>query len=71
MKIKLQLPTEMTLITPPIGINVYIISGMAKDIPMYTVFRGVVPFIGAMVVYTVLVIAFPEIALFLPGTMIK
>jgi C4-dicarboxylate transporter DctM subunit len=62
---------EMALITPPIGINVFIISGMAKEIPMYTIFRGVVPFIGAMVVCTALVIAFPQIALFLPGTMIK
>jgi C4-dicarboxylate transporter DctM subunit len=62
---------EMALVTPPIGINVFIISGMAKDIPMYTIFRGVLPFIGAMVVCTALIIAFPQIALFLPGTMIK
>jgi len=62
---------EMALITPPIGINVFIISGMAKDIPMYTIFRGVLPFLVAMAVCTALVIAFPQIALFLPGTMIK
>jgi tripartite ATP-independent transporter DctM subunit len=62
---------EMALVTPPIGINVFIISGMAKDIPMYTIFRGVLPFIGAMAVCTGLIIAFPQIALFLPGTMIK
>jgi C4-dicarboxylate transporter DctM subunit len=62
---------EMALITPPIGINVFIISGMAKDIPMYTIFKGVLPFLVAMVVCTALVIAFPNIALFLPGTMIK
>lgn len=62
---------EMALVTPPIGINVFIISGMAKDIPMYTIFRGVLPFLVAMVVCTALVIAFPQIALFLPGTMVK
>jgi len=62
---------EMALVTPPIGINVFIISGMAKDIPMYTIFRGVLPFIGAMAVCTGLIIAFPQIALFLPGTMMK
>jgi C4-dicarboxylate transporter DctM subunit len=62
---------EMALVTPPIGINVFIISGMAKGIPMYTIFRGVLPFIGAMAVCTGLIIAFPQIALFLPGTMIK
>jgi C4-dicarboxylate transporter DctM subunit len=62
---------EMALITPPIGINVFIISGMAKDIPMYTIFRGVLPFLGAMVACTALVIIFPHIALFLPGTMMR
>jgi C4-dicarboxylate transporter DctM subunit len=62
---------EMALITPPIGINVFIISGMAKDIPMYTIFRGVIPFLAAMVVCTAMVIAFPQVALFLPNTMIK
>ena len=61
---------EMAIVTPPIGINVFIIGRMAKNIPMYTVFWGVLPFIGAMVVCTALIIAFPRVALFLPGTMI-
>lgn len=65
------LNVEMALITPPIGINVFIISGIARDIPMYTIFKGVLPFLGAMAVCTALVIAFPQIALFLPSTMIK
>lgn len=62
---------EMAEITPPIGLNVFILSGMARHIPMYTVFRGIVPFLLAMIVGLALIIAFPQIALFLPGTMMK
>jgi len=60
---------EMSLITPPVGMNVFIISGIARDVPMYTIFRGVLPFFVAMLVCIVLLIIFPEISLFLPGTM--
>jgi tripartite ATP-independent transporter DctM subunit len=62
---------EMSLITPPVGINVFIISGVAKDVPMYTIFRGVFPFWVAMLACIVLLVIFPEIALFLPGTMAR
>jgi TRAP-type C4-dicarboxylate transport system permease large subunit len=60
---------EMSLITPPVGINVFIISGIAKDVPMYTIFRGIFPFWVAMLVCIILLVLFPQIALFLPGTM--
>ena len=63
--------SEMGLITPPIGMNVFVVGGMAKDVPMYTIFKGVLPFVGAMAICTALIIIFPEIALFLPSTMIK
>jgi len=36
---------EMSLITPPVGVNVFVISGIAKDVPMYTIFRSTV-FLG-------------------------
>jgi C4-dicarboxylate transporter DctM subunit len=62
--------TEMALITPPIGMNVFVISGMAKDVPMYTVFRGIIIFVVAMAICEALVIIFPQIALFLPNSMI-
>jgi C4-dicarboxylate transporter DctM subunit len=62
---------EMALITPPIGMNVFVISGIAKDVPMYKIFRGIVPFLIALVVCEILVIAFPQLALFLPNSMIK
>lgn len=62
---------EMSLITPPVGVNVFVLSGVAKDIPMYTIFRGILPFWGAMVVCVILLVIFPQIALFLSQTMIQ
>jgi tripartite ATP-independent transporter DctM subunit len=60
---------EMGVITPPVGINVYIIKGVALDVPLETIFRGIFPFLAALVVCTILLIAFPQIALFLPSFM--
>ena len=60
---------EMGLITPPVGINVFIISGIAKDVPMATIFRGIVPFFIAILICVVLLFLFPQLALFLPATM--
>jgi C4-dicarboxylate transporter, DctM subunit len=65
------LTMEMSLITPPVGVNVFVLSGVAKDIPMYTIFRGILPFWVAMLVCIVLLTVFPEIVLFLPDTMMK
>ncbi len=62
---------EMSLITPPVGVNVFIISGIAKDVPMYTIFRGIIPFFIAMLICIILLVIFPEIALFLPSKMVK
>ena len=58
---------EMGLITPPVGLNVFGIAGVAKDIPMSTIFRGIIPFVGAMIVCLLILILFPQIALFLPN----
>jgi TRAP-type C4-dicarboxylate transport system permease large subunit len=60
---------EMGLITPPVGMNVFVIAGMARDVPMYTIFKGIWPFVFAMVICIVLLIIFPQIALFLPKHM--
>jgi C4-dicarboxylate transporter DctM subunit len=60
---------EMGVITPPVGINVYIIKGVAVDVPLETIFRGIFPFLAALVICTILLIAFPQIALFLPSFM--
>jgi tripartite ATP-independent transporter DctM subunit len=60
---------EMALITPPVGVNVFVIKGVSKDVPMYTIFRGIWPFWVAMLVSLIILTIFPEIALFLPNTM--
>ena len=60
---------ELGLITPPIGMNVFVIKGIARDVPLYTIFRGVTPFIVAQIILILVLIAFPEIALWLPSTM--
>ncbi len=61
--------SEMGMITPPVGVNVYVVCGMAKDIPMHTIFRGIWPFVGSMAVCIAILTAFPQISLFLPNTM--
>lgn len=63
------LTMEMSLITPPVGVNVFVLSGVAEDIPMQRIFWGVLPFWAAMLVCIILLLIFPQIALFLPGTM--
>ena len=63
------LVTQIGVISPPLGTNVYIISGVAKDVPLGTIFRGVIPFLIAMIVCTAIIVAFPQVALFLPSLM--
>jgi C4-dicarboxylate transporter DctM subunit len=65
------LTMEMSLITPPVGVNVFVLSGVAKDVPMYTIFRGILPFWLAMIGCIVLLTVFPEIVLFLPNSMMQ
>jgi C4-dicarboxylate transporter DctM subunit len=60
------LVAQMGVITPPVGINVYVVSGIAKDVPLTVVFKGVMPFLIALVVGTAILIAFPAIVTFLP-----
>jgi len=60
---------EMGLITPPVGLNVYIVKGVAKDIPLSTIFRGIIPFLIADICHVALLIAVPQLTLFLPSLM--
>ena len=57
---------ELGLITPPVGLNVFIISSLARDTPMATVFRGVMPFLGAEIVRVGLILMIPALALIVP-----
>jgi tripartite ATP-independent transporter DctM subunit len=58
---------ETGLITPPVGMNVFVIKGVAEDVPIGAIFRGVAPFIVALFAAVALVIIFPRIALWFPG----
>ncbi len=60
---------EMGQITPPVGLNVYVIAGIARDVPIYTIFRGIWPFVGAMYLCLFILMTFPQIATWLPSTM--
>lgn len=61
---------EIGLLTPPVGFNVYVVKSAVGDaIPLETIFRGVLWFLACELVMVVLLVAFPEIALFLPQSM--
>jgi len=62
---------EMSLISPPLGLNVFVVKGISDGVPMNEIFKGIIPFWGAMMVCAALLIAFPQLALFLPETMIR
>ena len=57
---------EMGQITPPVGINAFIIAGIAKDVPLGKIFKGLVPFVLALVVAVLLVMFIPQLALWIP-----
>jgi C4-dicarboxylate transporter DctM subunit len=63
------LTAEMGVITPPVGMNVYVIKGVAPEVPIQTIFKGVVPFVLAIMVCIALQMHFSQIALFLPNLM--
>jgi len=60
---------EASLITPPVGMNVFVIKGVAGNVPMYTIFKGIIPFLIVDVLLLVLLFVWPQIALWLPATM--
>jgi tripartite ATP-independent transporter DctM subunit len=57
-------------ITPPVGVVVFALSGMVRDVPLFTIFRGATPYLLAMVVLVILLVIFPQISTFLPDLMI-
>lgn len=59
--------TMMGVITPPVGVCAYVVSGMARDVPLEKIFRGSLPFLGALVLAAVLITVFPQIVTFLPS----
>jgi tripartite ATP-independent transporter DctM subunit len=63
------LVTQIGVITPPVGVNVYVVSGVARTVPLEVIFKGVIPLLIALVVGVLIMIPFPRIALFLPQLM--
>ncbi len=59
--------TQMGVITPPVGVNIYVVSGIERNIPLQTIFKGALPFLYMLVVFAALLMMFPQIALFLPS----
>lgn len=60
---------EVGMITPPIGMNVFVLFGVARDIPLRTIFRGILPFFAADMIRLTIVILFPTLALWLPDVL--
>jgi TRAP-type C4-dicarboxylate transport system permease large subunit len=60
---------ELAVITPPVGINVFVINSVTPDISLPTIFRGTAPFVVAGLVCLLIFVLFPDLALFLPSLM--
>jgi TRAP-type C4-dicarboxylate transport system permease large subunit len=52
-----------------VGVNVYVVYGVAKDVPLENIFRGVFPMLAALLLCNLILLFFPQIALFLPNLM--
>ncbi len=61
------LVTQMGVITPPVGVNVYVVGGIARDVPLEEIFKGALPFLIGLVITSLILIPFPKIALLLPS----
>jgi len=61
------LVTQMGVISPPVGVNVYVVSGMDRAVPLQSVFKGALPYLGALIVAALLLLAFPQLVTGLAG----
>lgn len=60
---------EMGVITPPVGVNVFVIKGIAPEVPLQQIFKGIYPFLIGLFLITFLLLTFPKIATWLPSLM--
>jgi len=67
--VQMTLAAEMGILTPPVGLNIFVVKGLVPDVPIEAIFKGVMPFVFALLVLVVLMMVFPEIATFLPRHM--
>ena len=66
----LTLITTMGAVTPPVGVNVFVVSALAPDVPIHTIFRGTMVFLIAYVLAIALLMIFPQLAVMLPNSML-
>jgi tripartite ATP-independent transporter DctM subunit len=62
---------EAGLLTPPLGLNVFTVAGVAKEVPLQTIFKGILPFLLAIFAVVAFLSVFPHVATFLPNAMLK
>jgi tripartite ATP-independent transporter DctM subunit len=67
--VQLVLLVEIALVTPPVGVNLYVLAGIAKNSSFGEICQGVLPYIGCLMIAIVLMFIYPQICLWLPGTM--
>ena len=60
------LVSQVGVVSPPVGVNVYVLKGIAPEVPLETIFKGSMPFLGAVILTIVVLILFPDLATFLP-----
>jgi C4-dicarboxylate transporter DctM subunit len=59
--------TQMGVITPPVGVCVYVVSGIEREVPLATIFRGSLPFLAVLVLAAIILTMFPQLCLWLPN----
>lgn len=59
----------MATITPPVSVNVYVIKGVTENIPLETIFKGIFPFLAALIIESFILIIFPQIVTILLSLM--
>ena len=69
--VMITLVTTMGAVTPPVGVNVYIVKGLCPDVPIQTIFRGVSVFLVSYVDCLALIFVFPKIALYLVHALMR
>jgi tripartite ATP-independent transporter DctM subunit len=62
---------EAGLITPPMGLNIFTVAGVVKDVPVEDIFRGTLPFLLSIFAIVILITIFPKLAIFLPSMMLR
>jgi TRAP-type C4-dicarboxylate transport system permease large subunit len=62
---------EVGMIHPPLGLNVFVLKSITPDVPLWTIYKGVLPFCAADLIKLVLMVLIPAITLWLPSTMIR